>query len=701
MVAKGSVCAVSARLLFALVVLLSAPAGALWANSKVSNAVANPVDKVIQLLGQLRSQVEEEGKLEAVEYDKYACFCKEQGSDKTYAIERSDEKLAALAASIESLKAEVAQLGEEITTLTEQIGGLETSLANESATRATEHGEYVISSKNLTDSIAAIEHAIEALKDSKAQMKDAKLDFAQLEAIAGPSIAASTKALISQKPPVYEYSSNNIVGTLQKLLVDFKSFSKELDESEFGHKSASEKRVLGLSNEKKFKEKAKAEKGVLQAAKAAEQHSKEKDEAEETAARQADFNFRGELTAQCEAAAREFDQRSSTRSAELTAMSQAITILKTGVKTTYGANRKLVGLQEQRHSAQALLQPRQVGQAFPSMAHAVSFIQLSSANEVTAVRGAVASLNEAASKLHSPVLSAIAAQVSIQADHFGKVRDMINDLIAKLESEAEAEANSKTFCDEQMGAATANRDAQQLAMEKSSATIEAKTAEKAQLMQDVAALSEDIGKLSKGLNEATTLRIEEKAVNTKTLADAEAGKTAVDQAIQTLKEFYGSSLIQASQPVDREGNAVSDVAPSRSYSGDYSGKVTESGGIIGLLEMISEDFGRTLNTVGDEEQQAQEDFDAFEASTKSAIQTKDEEKTRKEQATMEAEVAMTEAQDALQDATGLRDSATRELVQLKASCVEGEESWEERKANREQEIASLKEAIKILEDWKS
>ena len=39
-----------------------------------------------------------------------------------------------------------------------------------------------------------------------------------------------------------------------------------------------------------------------------------------------------------------------------------------------------------------------------------------------------------------------------------------------------------------------------------------------------------------------------------------------------------------------------------------------------------------------------------------------------------------------------------ELEKLKPVCVDSGMSWEERKARREQEIESLKEALRILEE---
>merc|ERR1719379_569985 len=73
-----------------------------------------PVEKVIELLKSLEVQIEEEGKTEAADYDKFACFCKEQADGKLYAIEKSTKK-------IEKLQAEIAELESQIAGLEDQI----------------------------------------------------------------------------------------------------------------------------------------------------------------------------------------------------------------------------------------------------------------------------------------------------------------------------------------------------------------------------------------------------------------------------------------------------------------------------------------------------------------------------------------------------------------------------------------------------
>jgi len=58
-------------------------------------------------------------------------------------------------------------------------------------------------------------------------------------------------------------------------------------------------------------------------------------------------------------------------------------------------------------------------------------------------------------------------------------------------------------------------------------------------------------------------------------------------------------------------------------------------------------------------------------------------------------------QQALSDAKDLLASGLEALEELEAMCVKGEETWEERKKKREDEIEALKSALTILEEWQA
>merc|ERR1719263_830763 len=150
-----------------------------------------------------------------------------------------------------------------------------------------------------------------------------------------------------------------------------------------------------------------------------------------------------------------------------------------------------------------------------------------------------------------------------------------------------------------MKAAITARDEAQSESESLTGQLSRKEAEKAETIFDISVLAQQISELNKALLEATELRASERADNKKTIADAGAGKDAVEFALTVLKEFYegAAGFVQYVPPdSDREGNTVGDLAP-EAFEGHYHGKQSSAKGIIGILEVILSDFERTVDTV--------------------------------------------------------------------------------------------------------
>merc|ERR1719262_577750 len=321
-----------------------------------------PVEKVISLLEKLKGETAAEGKDEAASYDKFACFCKEQADNKLYAITKSEDLIKQQTAKIKLLASEIDELNAAISDLKKKKAKLEGEQKEAQAARAKEHEAYAVEEKDMADAIAAIKGAIEALQESKEQMTDAKLDLAQRKVaavrahISRPSLekvaaaaAAKAKAVLSLldemapgKPAAYEYHSNDIIATLKGLLKTFKADKYELDTEEAEKQNDYEMEAQARANTIKFADMDIQEKAKLSADKENEKAKTEQEKEEETADMEADQGFMKKLTEECEQKAKDFDQRSKTRSAELTALSEAIEILKSGVQPNYSANKKLV-----------------------------------------------------------------------------------------------------------------------------------------------------------------------------------------------------------------------------------------------------------------------------------------------------------------------------------------------------------------------
>jgi len=495
----------------------------------------------------------------------------------------------------------------------------------------------------------------------------------------------------SGKSHDYEYRSNDIIATLEGMQKEFKVNLKDLEEEEFHAQSDFEKKILNLKNEAKFKGKEKEEKETLVEELSEALHTAEEEKDDETEAKNGDNAFMEELTRQCEEKATQWDQRSKTRAEELTALSEAITTVESGAKDNYNSNKKLVGLAAKSVKVSKL-----------KLKAPASFLQLQNENaEQATVTRVIDMLDKQAGRLHSKTLAGLVAKAALEADHFVKVRGLIKDLIDKLEADAEAEAEQKSFCDIEMKKAIGTRDEQSIEIEKETAVIAAKGAEKKHLEDEIRELSKELSELRKALKEATELRASERKANEETISAATEGKEAVEMALQVLNEFYGNAFLQTAYvppSSDRNGKTVGDLAPKTSFDGDYQGNQGASKGILGMLEVIITDFERTVDTVTDEEEHDQGEFEDFEKDSNDSIEAKEDEKTANEDDVAAAEEAITDAKDNLNDANGLRDAAKKELTKLKPMCVEGAETYAQIREARAGEIEALKDALHLLQD---
>jgi chromosome segregation ATPase len=302
-------------------------------------------------------------------------------------------------------------------------------------------------------------------------------------------------------------------------------------------------------------------------------------------------------------------------------------------------------------------------------------------------------LNKQAIVLKSPQLSTLA--MKMKEDHFKKVRTMIKDLVAKLEADAEAEQTQKGWCDDEMEKATSKRDENIGAIEGDTAAITDAKASIDQLTQEIKELETEIANLHKALNEATKLRNTESEENKKTIDDATAGLGAVNAAIKVLKDFYeDSSLVQVKtvrEPI--EG------APETGLQGEgFKGNQAQSKGIIGLMEVIASDFEGTISETTDTEQEMADQYTSYKEDTDGTISEKKSLMRSKKEEVRTTKSDLMDYQDNLKEHKGLKEEALSELSKLTPTCVGTGVSYEERVARREQEIQSLKNSYKILDD---
>merc|ERR1719223_1922524 len=458
------------------------------------------------------------------------------------------------------------------------------------------------------------------------------------------------------------------------------------------------KRCWHSTTKKKFKDKEKNEKEEESSDKSEELSQAEEDKGSEQEAKSQDDQFMEELTTQCEDKASVWDQRSKTRAGELTALSKAIEAMKKGASRNYDSA-KLAALEESKKNAKQFPPPTASLAAKP----ALSFLQVRDGSAAV-ITNVVQLLQSEAKRQKSDKLKKIADLVQLKKG-FSAVKALIDDMIAKLEDEAAAEANSEDFCATGLEDAQKERDDNNIKIEEAEANIAKDGAEIKNLKAQVADHLEELSALHKEIGEAQELRNEEKANNQKTLDDCEEGKEATATALDVLKQFYeGAKFLQKSKsesksPGGRDGKSVDDLIPKTSFDGDYIGKQGQSSSVIGLIETILEDYENTIEHTKEAEDAAQKEFEEINKETLASIDEHDTEIKDLNGEVKELTEAITEAKDDIIEAKKLRDSALEELEKLQAMCVEGAESFEERKKQREEEIKALQNAKTLLDDF--
>merc|ERR1711972_1023303 len=149
-----------------------------------------------------------------------------------------------------------------------------------------------------------------------------------------------------------------------------------------------------------------------------------------------------------------------------------------------------------------------------------------------------------AQKQASPALAQLASRLSVamksSQDPFAKIKGLISDMIARLESEADADASHKAYCDKELGETNVKHADKTAEIEKLTTSIDQMSARSAQLKEEVARLQKELADLASAQAEMDKLRSEENTDYIKNRADMEQGLAGVKLALKVLREYYTS-----------------------------------------------------------------------------------------------------------------------------------------------------------------
>jgi len=276
-------------------------------------------------------------------------------------------------------------------------------------------------------------------------------------------------------------------------------------------------------------------------------------------------------------------------------------------------------------------------------------------------------------------------------DPFKKVKSLIQDMIVQLEEEAEAEAQEKAYCDEQLSKTKAKKEELDDDLEKLTVKIDQDTSKIAKLKEEVQELESELAALTKLQAEMDKIRQDTHADYMKAKEELELGLKGVRMALGKLREYYGGAALL--QDGSQMRAFMQQPAPPPAHK-----KSSGAGqGIISILEVCETDFAENLAKENAEEADAQAEYDKTTQENKVAKTLKEQDVKFKTQEIKALGKGLTELSADRESAESEHAAVMEYYEKVKERCIAKPETYEERKRRREAEIKGLQQALSILE----
>jgi len=405
---------------------------------------------------------------------------------------------------------------------------------------------------------------------------------------------------------------------------------------------------------------------------------------EATSARDADATVLDETKQLCHERKEEYERRSKTRADEIEAMGKAIEILSkvTGVRTPESKGITLLQV------AKKISDPK---------TQIVNLLRKAGSSKQTA----------ALAKLADKIAALGKNGQTPGSGTFDQIKNMIQKMIFHLMAEQKDEDDHKNWCDKELETTDMMMKDKETKRDTLQASIDVLTQEIEDLKVKITENMEAVSTMQKEIEMETEERQEEKAENMATIKDAQDAQTAVSEAIAVLEDFYkGTGMIEKESWELIQKNARRVKAPPGEtelpepnpelFESPYKGS-SEGAGVIGMLEGIAENFALMETNAKADETEQQDEYDKWLTDTKIAISEKQQDTQMKEARKERQKEKLVSKTDDFSHNKKELEATVQYEADLQHACVDGDSTYEDRKAARTKEIEALKEAQDILE----
>lgn len=607
---------------------------------------------------------------------------------------RLQASIAETKLSVQALEAIIEQLTQELEQIASKVvevnGEAESATGQKTAadaTRKAEHTEFIKQAVGFNDALVKIEQAINTLKSKPLKIPQA--GAAVLAQLANhPQLPADAKAAFnsflgmldddddkdksSASPKAYESRSSNIIDLLSNLRDTFRKNLGDAQKEELRKQGAYDKLLLSLQGELNIHDRKtrdlnrqKGEKGEkLASSQKLLQGQKDKLAGDESELASGSAAMAAKQNAH--------DVNMQLRSDELAALRECLNVLKGQIVANASQHFALTQYQK---SAVSLAQFMAAKKDMPLYKSARVQIK--------------EFLEERAGEIHSHQLTLLATKIA--ADPFVKVKNLISDMIVKLEREAIDETSAKTTCDHQLAMANISRNKLAEEVEGLTADIENKKATLFGLEEAISTTATEIQELESEKAEALKNWLVAKVDAENSIHESGSAKAAVTDVLKSLKEFY--------MPHPFDNTTLLQIGAGRRQLREYNPEYNpaETGNtVIALMMVIENDFKSLEDDLKKQlvaDTSEQQSLDAGFA-TNIATKTKSNE-MQGEVVTAEKE-RLSELTDDLGSKETKLESENSFFSKLVEQCQPKGLTLEERMEKRKDEIESLKQALEML-----
>jgi len=634
-----------------------------------SAAKEYPVSKVVQLLKDMKAQLEKEQEVDEEIYEKMACWCETNDKEKTKAISDAETKLANLGASIERLTAQSAQVKVELAGLEKEVAANQKSLDVATALRQKQLAEFNEEEKEMLEAIKSLgaaivvlsKHHSASLVDQKARTNVAAMIKNQmiqhqdvLQGVITPHERKMIASFVQDVAPKYDHQSGEIFGILKQMKETFEANLAQSQQEEKSNSQAYGDLKVAKEAEIAAGQSSIDEKKQLLAT-TDETLAQSKEDREDTqAGLSEDEKFLQHVKKTCASTDSEWEERQKMRQEEIVACAKAIEILASDAA------------RDQFSKTLGFLQ-----------------IEASSADR----NRAAALLSAVAHKTNSPNVAALA--LSVRLDAFTKVKQAIDDMVGDLAKEKEEEIKHRDYCIENLNEnekSTAEKAHIKGRQEQKQAGLKSEVKTSTEQLAD---LNGQIKDMETQLKRAKEDRAAEHEVSEGTLKDQIETESLLTEALSVLKGVYSSPTDSFLQKTKQQPEGFSDYK-----------KQGAATGIVMMIEQIIADTKELQAVTKHDEQNAKDEYTAFKERTTKSIEQKRDEITDVRAQKAKSSQDLTETGEELDGTTTDLENLNNNKNALNGECDFILKNFEVRQSARDEEVEALKQAKAILSGMK-